>query len=229
MKHFVFQNLDFFNKKIMYIYKPDRILMARQIKKYGHYIKGKVLDVGAGRNKRYTSYFKYDKYITLDINPEANPDILASADKIPLENNAIDSIVCTQLLGDVTDALSVLKEFYRVLKPGGMVLLTESFINEMHDEPIDFWRFTKFGLKHLFLSAGFKVILIDQRGGFFSTKAQNNIRYLIDKFNLYSHQWARIFNPFFRIYSWIMFFLDKKDKSQANRKFALGWCIIARK
>ena len=99
----------------------------------------------------------------------------------------------------------------------------------IHGEPNDYWRFTKFGLKHLFEEAGFKILCIDRVGGFFSVKAQNNIRYLIEKFNLYSHKWARIFNFPFKIYSKIMFFLDRIDKSKANKKFILDWCIIAQK
>jgi len=213
----------------MYIYQPERTLLKKQIKKYAHYIKGIVLDVGAGRSKRYVSYFRCDKYLTLDIDPEAQPDILASADKIPLENNSINSIVCTQVLGDVVDPLAVLKEFYRVLKPGGVVLLTESLMSEMHDEPIDYWRFTKFGFEHLFQKANFKIVSINQRGGFFSVEAQNRIRYLIERCHLYSHRFARFLNFFIIFYTKFMMFLDKLDKSQANKKFALGWCVLAKK
>ena len=81
----------------------------------------------------------------------------------------------------------------------------------------------------MFKKAGFKIIILSRRGGFFSIKAQINTRYLIDKFNLYSHKYGRVLSPFFRAYSEFMFFLDKIDQSQANKKFALGWCIIAKK
>ncbi len=213
----------------MYIYQPNRILLDRQIKKYSHYIKGRVLDVGAGSFSRYVGFFNYREYIKMDIQPGKNIDVVGQAENIPFEAETLDAIVCTQVIGDFKNPSQAIKEFYRVLKLGGTVLLTESFINEIHDEPRDFWRFTKFGLEHLFQEAGFKIVALDQRGGFFSVQAQSNIRYLINKFNLYSHSWTRIFNPFFRIYSKIMFFLDKLDKNQNNRKFALDWCIIAQK
>ena len=203
--------------------------MDEQIKKYGHYIKGKVLDVGTGSFSRYVDFFECQEYIKMDIKEGKNVDVVGRAENIPFSNETFDSLVCTQVLGDIKNPSQAIKEFYRVLKPGGVVLLTESFFNEMHDEPNDFWRFTKYGLEYLFREGGFRSILIDQRGGFFSVRAQNNIRYLINKFNLSSHRWSRCLNPFFMIYSQTMFLLDKLDKNPANMKFALGWCVLAQK
>lgn len=213
----------------MYIYQPVRILLKQQIKKYSHHIRGKVLDVGAGSFSRYRDLFNYDEYIKVDIEKNSNIDIIGSAENIPLKDKTFNSIICTQVLGDIKNMQKAVQEFYRVLKPGGKVLLTESFMDEMHDEPQDYWRFTKFGLKYIFEKEGFKIIVFNQRGGFFTVQVQNIIRYLIERFNLYSHKWARIFNLPFRICSKTMFFLDKLDKSKANRKFALGWCIVAQK
>lgn len=213
----------------MVIPQPERILLREQIKKYGHYLCGVVLDVGAGNFKRYQDLLKFDKYIALDNNSENQPDILASAEQIPLGDESVDSVICTQVLGDLENFEQALREFYRLLKPGGVVLLTESLMAELHDEPRDFWRFTDFALDFLFKKAGFEVMKIEQRGGFFSVIAQLRMRYLIDRFNLYSKWWARLFNPFFRIYCAWAIFLDKLDKSRANRKHSLGWCVVARK
>lgn len=213
----------------MYLYQPNRILLDEQIKKCSSYIKGKVLDVGAGAFSRYKGFFHFQEYIKMDVQPGKNIDIVGRAEDIPFEAETIDSIVCTQVLGDIKNPIQAIKEFHRVLKPDGTVLLTEAFFNEMHDEPRDFWRFTRFGLEYFFQEAGFQIIAIDQRGGFFTVQAQSNIRYLINKFNLYSHNWARMFNPIFKIYSKIMFLFDKLDKSQSNKRFALGWCVLAKK
>lgn len=202
--------------------------MDKQIKKFSSYIKGRVLDVGAGSYSRYIDFFKCQEYIKMDAEEGENINVVGRAENIPFKADIFDSIICTQVLGDIKNPLKAIKEFYRVLKPDGAVLLTEGFFNEMHDEPNDFWRFTKFSLEHLFLEAGFKIISIEQRGGFFSTRAQNDIRYLINRFNLYSHCWSKLLSPVFKIYSQIMFFLDKLDKSEINKKFTLGWCVLAK-
>lgn len=212
-----------------YIYQPDRALLIEQIRKHAHHIKGIVLDVGSGGLKRYASLFKYSKYITLDIDKKCKPDIVASVEKIPLKNESVDSIVCTQVLGDVKNFEAAVKEFYRVLKKNGVVLLTESLLNELHDEPNDFWRFTDSSFRYIFEKNKFKIIKIDQRGGFFSSQAQLRIRYLIDSLDLYSKKWSFILRPLIMFYGRFMVFLDELDKSKANRKHAIGWCILAKK
>ena len=215
----------------MVIFQPERFLLKKQIEKFASHIKGEVLDVGAGERKRYAEFFgQAKKYLTMDINPENNPDIVGRAEKIPLGDDSVDSIVCTQVLGDVFKLGRAIKEFSRVLRRNGILLLTESLAGEMHDEPHDYWRFTKFSLKKLLERNNFKIIAVDQRGGFFSTVAQIKIRYLLDRWHLYDHKIiGRIFNYFFLFYGRGMIMLDGLDSSRANRKHALGWCVVAKK
>jgi len=213
----------------MPIFQPDRFLIKKQLEEIGHYITGRILDVGAGKFNRYKNYFKSSEYITLDYNSENKPDIVARADKIPLPENNVDSVVCTGVMGDLPDLRGVISEFHRVLKPGGKVLITEYFITPMHDEPIDFWRFTPYGLEELFLKNGFKKVFLERRGGFFTAVLQIRVRYLIEKFNFYSKKWTRIFNPFFKICFKLATFLDRIDKSEANKRCSIGWTAIFEK
>ncbi len=214
---------------MLVIPQPDRILVRQQVRKYSRYIKGVVLDVGPGRPARYADLFTFDKYITLDIDKDKSPDIVADVQNIPLKDESVDSIVVTGVLGDVENPPRAMEEFYRVLKRGGAILITENLLSHIHDEPNDFWRFTNFAFEKLFKKAGFEVIAIDQRGGFFSALAQLRIRYLIDRFNLYSRWWMHFLVPFISLYCKLNFFLDKLDKSKANRNYTLGWCAVAKK
>lgn len=56
---------------------------------------------------------------------------------------SFDYVLSDQVLehveGDPSQAIS---ECHRVLRPGGIALHTTCFINPIHDEPLDFWRFT---------------------------------------------------------------------------------------
>jgi SAM-dependent methyltransferase len=203
----------------MQIFQPDRYLLNKQIKDAGKYISGKVLDVGAGEFNRYAGHFKYSEYIRMDTRHGDKVDLVGSADSIPLEDNIFDSVVCTQVFEHLEHPEKSAKEIYRVLKPGGYLLVTVPQMNELHEEPYDFFRYTKFGLASLFGSAGFKVIEVNQRGGFFSTIAQMNIRYLIDRFTLYKRPIiGRILSPILKIYGRFSIYRDKLDKSIANRK-----------
>ena len=212
------------------IFQPDRYLLKQQIKKHARYLRGIVLDAGSCGSERYKSFFKFDKYIKIDIDSSHNPDVVGSVENIPLKNDSIDSIISTQVLEHIKNPQKAVEEFYRVLKSGGNCLVTVPQLNELHEEPHDYFRFTKYGLEEIFSHAGFKIILIERRGGFWVLNAQIKIRYVIDLFNLNHHNWlAKIFNPFFLIGGWLSILIDGLDKSMANQKHTLGWLIIAQK
>ncbi|MDZ4846037.1 MAG: class I SAM-dependent methyltransferase [Chitinophagales bacterium] len=59
-----------------------------------------------------------DKHVPIEF-------IKASADKIPLESNSMDSVVITYALCTIPDVQSALAEIKRVLKPGGQLLFCE--------------------------------------------------------------------------------------------------------
>lgn len=214
----------------MVIYQPERELLYQSVRKNAKYIFGDVLDVGAGPYHRYRGLFKKIKsYRTLDTDASFSPDIAGSATAIPLPDASVDAIVCTQVLGDIEIPSVAVREFSRVLREGGHVLLTESLFGELHDEPQDYWRFTEFGLRKLFEDAGFVVLVLERRGGFFTVMFQMRIRYLINLFGLYQHWWGVLCNPFFRASGWIVKMLDRFDPSSSNKKFTLGYTIVAKK
>jgi SAM-dependent methyltransferase len=214
----------------MYIFQPDRILLKEQVCHFAKYIKGKCLDIGAGSFSRYEELFQCKDYIKMDIFPGKNVDVIGRAEAIPFEDDIFDSIVCTQVFEHLKNPFGSAVEFFRVLKKGGVVLLTVPQINELHEEPDDYFRYTKYGIEEIFREAGFKIIEMEQRGGFFTTIAQLKIRYLIDRFKLYKRPLlGKIFNQFIKVYARIMMRLDKFDRSTANRKHALGWCAVFKK
>ena len=211
----------------MIIFQPERILLKKQIKKHSHHIIGDVLDVGCGSFDRYSELFSFKKYLKMDIDENNNPDVVGSANNIPLPDNAVDSIVFTQVLGDIWDLKKAFSEFFRVLKPGGKVLATESLMAAMHDEPHDFWRFTNYSLERFFQEAGFRVLESERRGGFFSSNAQNIIRYLIDRLDLYDSFLGKILRYPLIFFGRMMMFIDNLDKSKAGGRQTMGWCIVA--
>ena len=213
----------------MIIYQPDRHLLKNFVSKHAKTFHGSVLDVGGGPI-RYKHLFDHcDAYTTLDISPETKPDIVASADNMPIEDNSYDGIICSQVLGDVWNVKKAVAEMIRILKPGGVLLITESLFNEQHDEPHDYWRFTEFAWQKL-LEDTCAIEIIEHRGGYFQQKAQQCIRYHIEKYNLYFRpilgRVAHILASALGKYAEIR---DKMDSSESNKKFPIGHCILARK
>ncbi len=131
-----------------------------------------ILDAGAG-NGLYKSLFSHTNYSSTDIRIQANNTISFVSDlsSIPIIANHYNLIICTQVLEHVSNPQLVLKELFRVLKPNGELWLSAPFYYEEHEIPQDYYRFTKFGLTHLFETAGFKVSEITPLEGYFMTLA----------------------------------------------------------
>lgn len=107
----------------------------------------KVLDLGSAKSP-YSKW--YPNRISVDISKESGADIIADAHNLPLPDNSENFILCTEMLEHMYDPKQAVTEMYRVLKPGGTVVLTTRFMYGIHDAPHDYFRFTKFGLKELF-------------------------------------------------------------------------------
>lgn len=215
----------------MYIFQPDRHLLRKQISEVSKFIKGDVLDIGAGNHDRYSSMFKYKKqYVKMDVHSGPNTDIVGRADAIPQSDEKFDSIVCTQVFEHLEFPEKSVFEIYRVLKKGGHVLITAPQMNELHEEPFDFFRYTNFGLISIFKRAGFSLVHEGARGGFYSTLAQMIIRYCIDRFGLYERKmFGKILGKPILVFGKALMWLDSKDKSLANRKHTIGWIFVFKK
>lgn len=214
----------------MYIYKPSRILLQEQVKQFAKYINGRVLDVGSGTHNRYQHLFNFDEYIKMDIIEGKGVDIIGSADSIPFGNESFDSAVSTQVFEHLEFPEKAAQEIYRILKKRGYVLITVPQWNELHEEPHDYWRFTKFGARKIFERNGFETKEYTQLGGFFTTILQMKIRYLTDVLKLHKRPiLGCIASQFFKILGTTAIMFDRLDKSAANKKHAIGWCFVFQK
>ena len=212
------------------IYQPERVLLEEQIRSFLPKQPGKVLDVGGGDGKRYRHLFDSQEFISVDIDPQTSPNIVASCENLPFSEATFDTILSSQMLEHVTSPEKCLGEIYRVLKPGGNFILTVPMTNEMHAEPNDFWRFTKYGIELLCTSSGFKIKGNKQRGGYHCTVTQMRIRKLIDTYRPFENPIAmRIIGPISYVLTRVAILLDAKNNLPPLRKHALGWALLLSK
>lgn len=128
---------------------------------------GHVIDIGCG-NEPYRAWFSQaSSYVGMDITCHHNSaDVVAQSDRaIPFVSESFDSAICTQVLEHVERPRVLLAEAWRVLKPGGMLLLSAPMYWRCHEEPFDFFRFTRHGLQHLLEDVQFEIVEIVQQGG----------------------------------------------------------------
>lgn len=64
----------------------------------------------------------FAEYIDADINPHYANHVI-NIESIPYENNHFDFIICSHVLGHVSDEQQAIEELYRVLKPDGKALI----------------------------------------------------------------------------------------------------------
>lgn len=105
------------------------------------------LDIGCDIS-RYAQYFP--NRIGLDIKKGEKVDLVGSIYELPFEENKFDNILCTEVLEHLTSPKRGIKEMKRVLKQGGTIILSTRFLFPLHGVPDDYYRFTKYGLQHLF-------------------------------------------------------------------------------
>lgn len=115
---------------------------------------GAVLEIGigTGRNLKYYDAHKIGCLYGLDPSLAWHPlarrrlrhlpikvePLALSAEQIPLEDQSIDTVVCTYTLCTIPDPLAALREFRRVLKPQGRLLFSEHGLAP--DAPVRRWQ-----------------------------------------------------------------------------------------
>ena len=127
-----------------------------------------MLDAGCG-SKPYREWFgPVTEYVGLDVSPGAAVDlVVASNEHWPLPNEKFDVILCSQVLQHVEHLDITLKEMSRVLKRGGVAILTFPFLYNEHGAPWDYRRFTGYQAAKLFPDA--EVLYLDKQGSIGST------------------------------------------------------------
>jgi len=143
-------------------------------------VHGRLLDAGCG-TKPYVDIFRQSvsEHIGIDFTRIAvqrsflgGPDVVGDVGRLPFASESFDSVLCTQVLEHIPNPEQVMNEFHRVLRPGGTLIVTTPQTWGLHGEPYDYYRYTRCGLAYLARSAGFEVVRLQSRGGFWVAVAQ---------------------------------------------------------
>ncbi len=218
-----------FNMEYLH-YKPfQRDLMAA-IKNYA---KGKVLDIGCG-NKPYEKEFGHQisEYVGCDIMQSHlnKVDILCEANNIPLQTSSFDTVFSTQTIEHVEDHQGLINEAYRLLIPSGYFIIAAPFIWPLHEEPYDFFRFTKHGFKFILEKAGFEMIEIKSNGGMWAATGQSiNHSFKNSESNHFFIRVSRFLFHRLRIYWLLNSFFSWMDKVDYNPMNTINYVAVAKK
>ncbi len=148
-------------------------------------MEGHLLDVGCG-SKPYRNLFGAEGgYVGLEVDtPESRAtncaDYFYDGLVFPFNEESFDGVISNQVLEHVFNPDEFLKEIFRVLKPEGKLLLSVPFVWDEHLQPMDYARYSSFGLRSLLEKNGFVVEELH--------KMNADVRVIFQLINVYLHK-----------------------------------------
>lgn len=205
----------------------------------------KVLDVGAG-SAPYRGLFAHCEYTTQDFaqlrsdqlrhGGYAAIDVVSEANAIPVPDASFDAVICTEVLEHVSDPIAVVREFGRIVTPGGRLILTAPLGSGIHQEPYHFYGgYTPYWYQRFLQEAGFSSIIVTANAGTLRHVAQETIRFvrMTRPFGFTAPLYVQLlWLPFWLVLAPILSFavplaaklLDKFDREQ---RFTVGYHVTA--
>ncbi len=158
--------------------------LFQAFRRYIPHLKGSVLDFGCGSKPYETLFVNASSYIGMDIEVSGHShknekiDVFYDGKTIPFPDNHFDNVFCSEVMEHVFNPDESLREMFRVLKPGGKLLLTCPFVWPEHEVPYDYARYSSFGIAHLLKENGFEVSAQMKTGHFVEVVLQQIIFYI---------------------------------------------------
>lgn len=148
------QEVSELDKKYFQMLRED---VTNFMKKYGHEYDDNgvtLLDIAPQDHDGAKPYFPLSKVETLDIDSKSGATYIAdlcedNSEIVPADH--FDIVVCTEVLEHTLNPFLAVNEIRRILKPGGIALVSTPYNFRIHGPLPDCWRFTEHGLRALFI------------------------------------------------------------------------------
>jgi len=202
-------------------------MLDENFKKNISLYKGIVLDIGGRyRSKIEKPVKNVERWIFADIEEEHEPDIILDvANMKSISNNSIDVINASELFEHVSNPEKGISECNRILKHGGMIIISTPFMYGLHADPFDYQRWTKEKWKLVLGKNNFDVLQIQDMGYFFTVIA-DMLKIYFKKSNTILRCLSYFTYPIFDI----IVKLDKlSTENIAWKSYVGGYYIVARK
>jgi SAM-dependent methyltransferase len=172
----------------------EKYLIRQALIQAKPFAQGCLLDIGCG-HKPYAGLFvnQISAHLGIDypltvaqhmsgsyLMPDV--DVYGTGEALPLKRNSIDTVLCTQVMEHSPEPDRAMAEMARVLRPGGYLLLTVPQEWGLHQEPHDYYRYTRYGLDYLAHKHGLEIEYIEARGGFWAMMGQRWSAYWYDHY-----------------------------------------------
>jgi SAM-dependent methyltransferase len=144
--------------RISRAFRGESILRMLEYERVSHLdVTGRVLDMGGGKKARYLKLLASGPTVeSVNIDPAIEPThLVRPGEPLPLADDSFDAVICFNTLEHIYDAVPVLAELHRVVRPGGAVHVIVPFMFRIHGHPDDFFRATPSWWRETFARTGF--------------------------------------------------------------------------
>jgi 2-polyprenyl-3-methyl-5-hydroxy-6-metoxy-1,4-benzoquinol methylase len=204
----------------------------------------RILDAGAGElaQRKYCTHLNYVSQDFGQYNGQGDNkglqtgkwdntklDIICDITKIPESDESFDAIMCVEVFEHLPEPISAIKEFSRLIKKDGFLIITAPFCSLTHFAPYHFYTgFNRYFYENFLKEYDFEILEMKPNGNFFEFVAQELMRipFCADKF---SKSKVSIFDKLAIMR--LIFTLSKLSKKDngSNEILNFGLHILARK
>lgn len=161
----------------------------------------RILDAGAGE-QRFRPLCTHLAYVAQDFGQydgkgdgiglhtgawdQSKLDLVCDITDIPEPDASFDAIMCVEVLEHLPDPLSAIREFSRLLRKEGHLIMTAPFCSLTHLAPYHFYTgFNRYFYETHLPACGFEIVELERNGNFFEYLAQE-VRRLPSMAELYA-------------------------------------------
>jgi len=108
------------------------------------------------------SIFAHKEFLGIDMRAGPGVDRVENIENISAADESVGTILCLNTLEHVENMFAAAGEMHRVIRQGGILILTTPFNFPIHNHPGDYWRFTPQAL--LYLTRDFSTRLVGHHG-----------------------------------------------------------------
>jgi len=190
-----------------------------------------ILDYGCGA-RPYEHLFEgfVDKYTGVDVGDNPHADLkIQPGEQLNFEDNTFDFVLSSQVLEHVKDVDQYMEECRRLLKPGGVLLLSTHGTWQFHASPYDYNRWTCMGLQYLIERSGFEVIDYKPILGQLAVTSQLRLSFFDSFANMIGTAGRILLAPVAILYQFKMMIEDAITPARVKKRDSAIFLFIAKK